>query len=152
MTMAMTWVVVASASIAKIFSVNKIKFLNDTDKLKLVNELSHPASRMRDSEIVSDKSGRYRPKNMGADSFAEATDPKKNEMDIFSRELIHYLESSRTSKLFHDLILVVAPSFYGLLNTHMHQQLKGLVSLVIEKDYTKDSDHDLEKHLKQQIG
>lgn len=150
--MTISWIVVASASKVKVFAVNKIKFLNDKEKLKLITELSHPQSRMHDSQIVSDKSGRYGAKNMSADSYAEATDPQKNEMDIFAREVVNHLETSRASKIFHDLVLVVAPSFYGLLNSHMHQQLKSLVSLVIEKDYTKDSDKDLEKHLKQQIG
>jgi protein required for attachment to host cells len=150
--MTISWVVVASASKVKIFAVNKIKFLNDKEKLKLLTEFSHPESRMRDSEIVADKPGRYRSKNMGADSFNEATEPKKNEMDIFAREIVKHLETGRVDKAFHDLILVVAPSFYGLLNSHMHQQLKGAISLVIEKDYAKDSDKELEKHLKQQIG
>lgn len=150
--MGITWIVVANASQAKFFSVNKIKFLNDKDKLILVEELFHHASRMHDADIVSDKVGRYRAMANSSDSFMEPTDPHKHEAEVFARETANYLENARAKKLFQDLILVVSPSFYGLLNLRIHPQLKKLISKVIEKDYTKDSDQVLAKHLRQQIG
>lgn len=151
--MTVTWVVVASAVRTKIFSVNKIKFLNGKEKLKLLRELLHPESRLHDSEIVSDKMGHYEARNHAArGSFSEPTDPKQHEMDVFAREIAHYLEGAKVDKTFQELILVAAPGFYGLLNKHMPASLKKAITLVIEKDYVKESDSNLEKHLKQQIG
>lgn len=147
-----TWIILASTSKAKIFTVNKVKFIINKEKLVLVKEFNHPESRLRDSQIVSDKSGRYRPKNMGSDSFMEPTDPKKHEADNFAREVVNVLEAGRAADLFQDLILVTPSHFYGLINKHIHRGLKNMVSLVIEKDYTKDDEKTLVKHLKQQIG
>lgn len=147
-----TWVIVANTNKAKIFAMNKLKFLNDKDKLVLVKELSHPESRMHDAEIVSDKPGRYRAKNSAGDSFNQPTDPRKHEIDNFAHELVKELETGRSNNSFRDIILVVAPAFYGLINARMHPQLKNLVSLIIEKDYVKENDRILAKHLKQQIG
>ena len=107
---------------------------------------------MRDSEIVSDKVGSYRAKNSWGDSFNEPTDPRDHEINNFAHEVVNELEAGRAQHSFRDLILVAAPSFYGCMNNLMHPQLKKMVSLVIEKDYLKDSDQMLEKHLKQQIG
>ncbi|MFQ6274860.1 host attachment protein [Coxiella burnetii] len=49
-------------------------------------------------------------------------------------------------------MLVAPPPFHGLLNKCLNPQLENKIALVIEKDYTKDNDKELEKHLKQQIG
>lgn len=147
-----TWVIIANASVAKIYAVNKIKFINGSQKLALVREFSHPQSRMRDADIVTDKVGRYRSKNSRSDSFNEPTDPKEHEADAFALQLAKYLEEEKSHKHYEDLILVSSPSFSGMLNSHLSPKIKKVVSLNIEKDYTKDSDKDLEKHLKQQIG
>lgn len=151
--MTTTWIVVANASKALVYAVNKIKFLNDHDKLNLITEWNHPESRLRDSELMSDKLGRYHAKNvMRGDSFMEPTDPQKHEAEVFAREIAKELDNERTTHRFHELILVAPPTFYGLLNKHMHDLLKKMVVVVIEKDYTKDDQLTLEKHLKQQIG
>ena len=150
--MTKTWVVIANASKAKIFSVNKIKFLNGKEKLALIKEFTHPESRLRDLEIASDKLGNFQGKNSGHGSFVEPTDPKKYEAESFAREVINDLEAARVANLFHDLILVIPPAFHGLINKYLNQPLEKMIIHVIEKDYTKDGEKDLEKHLKQQIG
>jgi protein required for attachment to host cells len=147
-----TWIVVADASLAKIFSVNKIKFLNDQDQLHLIKELSHPASRLRDADIVSDKAGRYRAKDRTSDSFFEPTEPKHHEAEIFAHEIIAYLTHAASLQSFDEFILTAAPAFHGLMNKHMPAHLKSLLSLSFEKDYIKDDLKTLALHLKKQIG
>ena len=151
MKMTNTWILVANSSEAKIFSVNKIKFINGKEKLSLIKEFDHPDSRKKDTEIASDKLGHYQTGGLGHGSFVEATDPQKHEADNFAREVIEALEVSRVANQFRDLILVVPPHFHGLLNKHLHKPLQKLIISVIEKDYTKSPQNVLEVHLLKQF-
>ena len=152
--MTISWILVANASKAKIFSVNKLKFNNGKEKLSLIKEFTHPESRKRDLEIVSDKLGHYMKGNAGSGggSFVEPTDPKRYEAESFAREVIGMLEEGRVENLYDDLILVVPPTFHGLINKQLHEPLKKTISQVIEKDYTKDGEKSLEKHLRTSLG
>ncbi len=145
--MAMTWILVANASKAKIFAVNKMKFINGKEKLSLIKEFTHPESRKRDLEIASDKLG-----NFQHGSFVEPTDPKKYEAETFAREVVEDLETGRVGNLYEELILVVPPSFHGLVNKNLRAPLQKVITHVVEKDYTKDDEKSLEEHLRQQLG
>ena len=145
--MTTTWILVANASEARIFTVNKLKFLNGEEKLKSVREFMHPSSRKKDTEIVSDKLGRYK-----EGSFVEPTDPKKHEAENFAREIVNTLEAARVANSYDELILVVPAQFRGMMNKHLHVPLEQSIIKIIEKDYTKDSDKDLEEHLIKQIA
>ncbi|ABX77944.1 host attachment protein [Coxiella burnetii] len=90
-----SWIVVANASKAKIFAVNKIKFLTGKHNLELIKEYTHPESRMRDVEIASDRLGHFHAKSRGSGSFVEQTNPKKYEAESFAREVVNDLESGR---------------------------------------------------------
>lgn len=145
--MATTWILVANASKARIFTVNKPKFLSRKEHLKAVHELIHPSSRKKDTEITSDKLGRYK-----EGSFVEPTDPKKYEAESFAREIVSILEAGRVANHYDELILVVPAQFRGMMNKHLHVPLEQTIIKIIEKDYTKDSDKDLEEHLIKQIA
>lgn len=145
--MTKTWILVANASKAKIFSVNKLKFLTGKEKLESVQEFTHPASRKKDVDIASDKLGHYK-----EGSFVEPTDPKKYEAESFGREIVSTLEAARVANEFDELILVVPAQFRGMMNKHLRSPLEQVISKVIEKDYTKDGEKVLEKHLLKQIG
>lgn len=145
--MTKAWILVANASKAKIFTANKLKFLTGKEKLEVVQELAHPASRKKTLEITSDKLGHYKD-----GSFVELTDPKKHEAENFAREIVGALEAARVANKFDELILVVPPQFRGMMNKYLRTPLEQMISKVIEKDYTKDAQKELEKHLLNQIG
>ena|SRR3989338_7243970 len=150
--MSITWIVAANSSKAKIFSVDKIKFSHGKEKLNLIEEVTHPESRKRDLEIVSDKVGHFMKREAGGrGSFVGASDPQKHEAESFAREVVETLEIGRVDNLYQDLILVVPPTFYGYINKQLHEPLRNMISQVIEKDYTKDDEKSLEKHLRQQL-
>jgi len=140
--MTKTWILVANAGKAKIFSVNKLKFLTGKARLETIQEFTHPASRKKDVEIASDKLGHYKD-----GSFVEPTDPKKYEAESFAREVIGTLEAARVANKFDELILVVPPQFRGMMNKYLRAPLEQVISKVIEKDYTKNVEKELEKHL-----
>ena len=147
-----TWVLIANASQAKIFSMNKPTFLAGKEKLLLLKELKHPESRKRDIELTSDKPGHYRSRGgAGHGSFIDPTDPKEYEAEVFARAVCQELEAGRVRNRYEELILVAPPHFHGLFNKQLHHPLAQLIVQVLEKDYTKDPEKTLEKHLLNQL-
>lgn len=139
-----TWILVADASRARIFSVpHKASLFKGTGKeLELVDELEHQESREMDSELVSDKPGKF-----GKAMFIEPTDPKKHEEDIFALQLARILSKAHIENHYHELIFIAPPGFMGMLNKHLTDDLKKCVDLKIEKDYTRLNEKDIVKHL-----
>ena len=129
----LTWILVADASKARIFSAIKPQLFNEKTRdhaLKLMDEYTHPDSRKRDQELVTDKQGSY-----GLGSYSQETDPKQHEEDTFALKLARLLHQAHQEKKFRDLIMIAPPAFMGKLNKHIHQDLTKIAQ-TIEKDYT----------------
>lgn len=136
-----TWVLVANGSEARVFNLTK-----RSEGLKLVSEHLHPASRMKGDQLASDRPGTYMgdSNSMGSGSgYEEATSPKDYEIDRFAHELADILNSGRTANSYARLAVVAPSAFRGLLNKHMHDQVKKLIAYQIDKDYTKVNERDL---------
>ena len=142
-----TWILVANSSYARIL-------VNDGPKkgLKLVKELEHPESREKRSNLVTDRPGQ----NVGGGAagrgaFVSQTDPSKHEAENFALELAKELEHGRVTNSYDRLILVVSSPFLGHLNNRLGSHVQALVSDTIEKDYTKEPEKALAKHLERCI-
>ena len=140
--MTTTWILIANATEAHLYQSPKAKLFNGMEKLELVCEFAHPDGRKKDIDLVSDRLG-----HNGHGTMIESSDLKQFEAERFARELAQSLESSRTSNSFQDLIVIAPPSFHGLLNKHFNEQLQGLVSVNVEKDYTKANERQLLSNL-----
>ena len=140
--MATTWILVANASQAKLYSNTGPK-----KGLKLLKELIHPESREKASDLVSDRAGQMHSPGTGHRASQPKTDPKTNEARNFAQELARELNHGRTSSQVERLILVAPPAFMGLLNEKLDGPTANLVSDRFEKDYTKAPDKELAGHL-----
>jgi protein required for attachment to host cells len=130
--MGTTWILVADASRAQIFAHEKTG-----EGLSLVREFQHPESRLKASEIASDRAGRQESKGTGRGSMVERADPKKYEAERFAIELAHALEQGRAAGIYQKLVLVAPAHFIGLLHQHLSAHARALVGTNIEKDYTQ---------------
>jgi protein required for attachment to host cells len=139
------WLVVANASVAKIFAVSKQ--FGQPRQLKLIQELNHPASRLRSKDLITDRSGVYRTNRGIGGGHAQDYDPKVIEMDKFAKEMAETIDYARTLNRFNKLIIVATPHFYGLLDKHLTSSIKDLIRKVIRKDYTGVVARDLLKLL-----
>lgn len=130
-----TWVLVANASEARLFSLVK-------SDLTLIEKYTHPESRMKGEALASDRGGSYQSDSAGTGhgSYQQPTDPKEYEMDRFAQELAGALNKGRTENQFEELVIVAAPRFHGLVNKHLNGQLSQMVAHHIDKDYTKVRD------------
>jgi protein required for attachment to host cells len=111
-----------------------------------VKELEHPESREKRSNLVTDRPGQSGGVG-GRGAFVSQTDPSKHEAEIFALRLAKELDHGRVTNSYDRLILVVSSPFLGLLNNRLSNHVQALVSDTIEKDYTKENDKVLAKHL-----
>ncbi|MGB0128875.1 MAG: host attachment protein [Rhodocyclaceae bacterium] len=136
------WILVANASTAKLFANHGPK-----KGLQLVKELSHPESRQKNADLVTDRAGFMQSSGNGHGSRQPPTEPKQYEAQTFAQELAEELHGGRTTNQFSRVILVAPPAFMGLLNAQLDAPTAQIVSDRFEKDYTKASEKELSAHL-----
>ena len=136
--MAITWILVANASLAKLYAN-----LGPNKGLTLVKELIHPESRQKNGELVSDRSGAMGAVGSGGGSMQPQTLPKQHEAKVFAQEIAQALYQGRTSNAFKRAILVAPPAFMGLLNAVIDGPTAQLITDRFEKDYTTTPENEL---------
>lgn len=144
--MTTTWILIANASEAHLYTSQRAKLFNGSAELSLINNFSHPESRQKGLNLVADRLG-----HSGHGTFVEAAEPKQLEADHFAKELVSMLEQGRVNNQFQDLIIAAPSKFRGLLHKYINDHLQQLLSVNIDKDYTKDKANVLVKHLQEHM-
>lgn len=144
--MSTTWILVANAARARLYENTGIG-----KGLKLLSEFLHPESRMKGSDLVSDRAGYVQGVGNGHASRQPATDPKQNEAEHFAHEIVRTLELGRGQNKYERLILVAGAPFLGILKARLPDQVRMLTSDTLEKDYTTANEREISKHLEQCI-
>ena len=144
--MTTTWILVANAAAAAIFT-------NDGPQKGLVKmkTMQHAASREKSSELVTDRPGHTQSRGNGRGAYVPAKTPKEIEAERFALELARTLDHGRTAHAFQRVILIAPPHFMGLINQHLDPHVRQLVGASIEKDYTKLDEKELVGHLESHI-
>ena len=152
-----TWILVANASLAKIYANHGPK-----KGLEVLKELEHPESRQKNADLVTDRPRiealGQRPRQPGQlFRFEPAARRLRVEPRVLQRQCGLVGESLRETDLefnhgrstnqFERAILVAPPSFMGLINDKLDGHTASLVSDRFEKDYTKASEKELTGHL-----
>lgn len=128
----MEWILVANAAEALFYSSENLR----VDGLKLIEELSHPDSRKKMTELASDRPGRFQTDQGGHGSYDKGKHSLKiTEADNFAHELANKLIQGYDRNLYSKLILVTPSHFYGLIKKHLGNHIHDEVH--IPKDYTK---------------
>lgn len=136
--MAITWILVANASLAKLYAN-----LGPNKGLTLVKELIHPESRQKNAELVTDRSGAMAANGSGGGSMQPQTLPKHHEAKVFAHQIAQELYQGRAANAFRRAILVAPPAFMGMLNTVIDGPTAQLITDRFEKDYTKTPENEL---------
>ncbi|HJV26600.1 MAG TPA: host attachment protein [Aromatoleum sp.] len=140
--MAITWILVANASLAKLYAN-----LGPNKGLTLVKELIHPESRQKNSELVTDRAGSMPGVGNGSGAKVQQTMPKEHEAKIFAQEIAQELYRGRATNAFGRAIVCAPPSFMGMLNAVMDSPTAQMITDRFEKDYTKSPEPVLRDHL-----
>ena len=137
-----TWIVVASATRARIFLANgkKQPWVEQLDLINLEN-------RQLPQAFASDQSGHMAGAQGQHQTYPDVDNPKQRIADDFARRLTEKLEAAFLSKTFSQLILVAAPHFLGLLRAHMDANLLDAVKAGVAKDLTLLDTRSLQRRL-----
>ncbi|BBD77380.1 host attachment protein [Hydrogenophilus thermoluteolus] len=141
-----TWVVVANASTAKIYQA-----LNAKGELALITTLSHPESRLRNQDLVTDKQKEHHNGGAATPHDGERISPKAVEAQRFAHEIAAYLKEGRVQQQFERLIVAAAPQFKGVLIAALDAATAKLVEKSIDKDYTQEDERTLGERLAESI-
>lgn len=134
----MIWFVAANTNSCRIFVLNK------KDKtLTLVDDLLHPESKLKSSDITSDRPGHYATFSGGRGAYVQREDPKEIEIDVFAREIAKALDQGRRKEEYQHLILAAQPHMNGLIQKHLDVHVKECITHYLNKDYTHLKNHEL---------
>lgn len=131
------WVVVADAATVRIFEADEM-----IAKLTLVEEFDHPETKLKAGDLVSGDRGRSRTFQGEHTAFERHTDPHRNEVHAFAKEVGAKLVAAHNAHKFERLVLVAPPVFLGELRPEIGSLGASLVA-TITKDWTKVAAHDL---------
>ncbi len=154
-----TWFITANAGRARIFSETDPK-----EPLLEVSDMDNATVRLHDADYVSDKVG---PKAAGKSShgigagegasgapnktYQPAQTPSEHEAEQFARDISEYLLQAHQEGRFRHLVISASPEFLGALRSVLDPQLKSLVTLEVNKDYTQYDAQQLRTQLHAQM-
>jgi len=125
-----TWIVVAESARARIFTMSGIG-----GKLQEITDLSHPESRLHDTELSSDLPGRtFDIQGQGRHGMEPATDPKEREAQAFAAEIARHIERGRHQGDFDGLVLIAPPKFLGRLRAELTKPARDALAGEIDKN------------------
>ena len=140
------WIVTADEGRARIFCESE-----PGNPLQEIDAMVNTGARMRTMEKVSDK---LSPKAAGSSKHATGgalptnqyepqQTPEERESEFFAKTVADYLLKAWQAGQFQKLELFAAPKFLGLLRAILDPQLKPLVTVESNKDYTSLNAHQL---------
>ncbi|MCW8983621.1 MAG: host attachment protein, partial [Gammaproteobacteria bacterium] len=119
-----------------------------TSSLDEIEAITHPEARLHEQELTSDLPGRqYDRAGASRHSVGNKGVIKKQEAIEFARQISQHLEKSHHNRGYRELIVVAAPSFLGLLRTHMNHTITKLISWELPKNLVKQDVKSIRQHL-----
>lgn len=138
-----TWFVVADSARARIFTASGTK-----GKLREIADLSHPESRLHDSELASNGPGRsFDSHGQGRHSMEPATHPQDREAQAFAVEVARHIDRGHNEGGFDSLVLVAPPKFLGRLRPALSDSTRDAVVGELDKNLVDADEKTLERQL-----
>lgn len=143
------WVLVADASRARIFSPAK-----PGKPWRLIEELEHQESRMKNRELDPKEQGRQRQSAGMAHRprMEPRTAPQQVEKNHFAQQLADKLSQAVVDGDCTSLVLVAPPHFLGQLKNTLSDRACKSVSATVGKDYTGSDARELASRLDEVVN
>ncbi len=127
-----TWVVVADAGCAEIYSRSK-RF----GALELVRSFEEPDARSKESELSETAPGRtFDRGGQGRHAMEPAHSEKEQLLESFAHGISEFVESARLNSRFDGLVLIAGPKMLGQLRRQLSSATRRAVILEIDKHMT----------------
>ena len=148
--MSTTWIVSADAGRARIFAES-----DSQQPLEEVKDLVSANARVRDSDINTDRIGATSAAqsihNTGGATpnkqYQPAQTPEQHDAALFARDICAFLLQAKQEQRYQKLTLVAEPRFLGVLREALDNQIKPLINLELNKDYTHLNGNQLREQL-----
>ncbi len=145
-----TWMVAANAGRARFFSQQA-----ESAPLEEINDMVNGGARLRASETESDQIGQLAASksrfNVGAATQPSGYEPNQlpseHQTELFARDVCSYLLQAYYEGRYQRLCLIAAPQFLGVLRKLLDPQVAALLSVEINKDFTRLSPKELREQL-----
>lgn len=140
--MSRTWIIIANSALARVFEATNNRELHE------IQLLTHPESRLKVSELVSEKQGRGH-ESIGTrrSAMEPTTSPKEVEFATFAKDLLAYLDTAHTEGKFNKIYIAASPHFLGLLREKMPLSIENCLAATIDKDFTQYDAKEIRDHL-----
>ncbi|MEJ8810816.1 host attachment protein [Variovorax ureilyticus] len=125
------WVVVANASLARIFRRD-----GANGGLEPVEDMAHTQSRMHAKELAETAGPEPGVRDHHDDRFAARSDPRRKEHQIFARALADRLDKALANHEFDSLVLLAAKPFLGEIRHFLSEGVNDRVAVALNNDFT----------------
>lgn len=142
---ALDWVLVANAARARCFARDP-----DNNALKELDAFVHPASRLKGSNLDTQRPGQVR-KSAAAAGLRPHTDPHRKEHAVFARELADHLEAAALAHRFPRVALIASRDFLGELRAQLGTSTQRLLAAEVGLDLTTVEGAELEQRVAQAL-
>jgi protein required for attachment to host cells len=121
------WVLAADSSRARLFQAS-----SRTGDISEVEDMLHPASRLQEHALVTDRAGRDVAPGGGRHTLGREHDAEREELERFAREVGDKLCAGRKAGRYERLHVLAAPRFLGALRKHLDAETRA--ALISEQD------------------
>ncbi len=141
------WIVVANAARAQVFGSDVM-----LEELEPVMSLVHPASRMKNQDLITSRPGSEPSAGHGVRSaFDRHTEPREVEVEAFARQLAEHFRLGRTTHAFERLILLSPPAFLGHLRAELDKETAACIVASAPVDLTQVPGHELADRIRRSL-
>lgn len=124
------WILVAHRSGARLFE-NR----GPGKGLELLQAFEHPAGKLKNQQIDSDKHGRsFDRRGGGRHAYTAEQQPTTHVAEQFAKQLSTVLDEGRMQQRYVQLVLVAEPRFLGILRSTLPLSTAALVVATLDKD------------------
>ena len=139
------WILVANASHARLFSR-----ASPTDPLVPFATMEHPESRLKGSELASDRPGHEATDHSsGGNRYEPRSDVRRKEHQRFAREIAHRLDTALAGAEFSALWIFASSPFLGELKAQLSDAVDKHVQLAHDSDLTSLGLAEIEQRLRE---
>lgn len=136
----MKWIITANTNECRIYSYQR-------DALTLIKEINHPENKLKNSELGSDKPGRYQSNNANRGAYSPHTELGEINIDNFAREIATDLNDARNRNNYDELVIVMPAQIDGLVEKHLNKNVRELIKNTIQKNIMHLSEKELLEYL-----
>ena len=119
-------------------------------------ELANPEARLHDRDLKSDRPGRVftsastgtgRRGAVAHHAAGGEKGPRQQVATVFARRIAEELVAAQQARKFDRLVLIVAPSFLGVLRKALPESLQSVVTAEVAKDLQHPTDDEVRAHV-----